>query len=152
MARMHARKKGKSSSNRPLKYENPEWVPLKEKEIVELITKMANDGKASAEIGLILRDQYGVPDVKLATKKSITQIMKENNIEMKLPEDFSNLIRRAVAINTHLRDNPRDIHNKRSLQLVEAKIRRLERYYKSRGVIPQDWKYSIKTAEIELSR
>ena len=152
MARMHARRKGKSSSTRPLMYENPEWVPLKEKEIVELIVKMAGEGKSSAEIGLTLRDQHGIPDVKLATKKSITQIMRSNKIEMKLPEDFSNLIRKAVALNTHMRDNPKDTHNKRSMQLIEAKIRRLERYYKSRDVIPQNWKYSLKTAELELSR
>ena len=152
MARMHARRKGKSSSTRPLKYENPEWVTLSKKEIVELIVKMAGEGRSSAEIGLLLRDQHGVPDVKLATKKSITKIMKENDIEIKLPEDFSNLIRKAVNLNSHMRDNRKDTHNKRSLQLIEAKIRRLERYYKSKDILPQDWKYSIKTAELELSR
>ncbi len=152
MARMHARRKGKSSSNRPLKYENPEWVQQSPKEIEEIIVKKAQEGVPSAEIGLILRDQYGVPDVKLATKKSITQIMKENGVEIKLPEDFSNLIRKAVNLTSHMKDNRKDIHNRRSLQLIEAKIRRLEKYYKSRNVIPQDWKYSIKTAELELSR
>ncbi len=152
MARMHARRKGKSSSTRPLIYENPAWVPIDKKEIVATITKMAGEGTSSATIGTILRDQYGVPDVKLATGKSITQIMIENGIEMKLPEDISNLMTKAVNLNSHIQDNKKDIHNKRNLQLIEAKIRRLERYYKSTGVISKDWKYSIKTAEIELSR
>lgn len=152
MARMHARRKGKSSSTRPLTYENPEWVPLSGDEIVKIIVKMAGDGASSANIGTILRDQYGVPNVKLATGKPITRIMSENKIEMKLPEDISNLMKKAVTLNTHLQDNKRDTHNKRSLKLIEAKIRRLERYYKSTGVISEDWKYSIKTAELELSR
>ena len=152
MARMHARRKGKSSSTRPLTYENPDWVPISGDEIVKIIVKMAGDGASSASIGTVLRDQYGVPSVKLATGKPITQIMRENKIEMKLPEDISNLMTKAVILNTHLQDNKRDTHNKRSLQLIEAKIRRLERYYKSTGVISQDWKYSIQTAELELSR
>ncbi len=152
MARMHARRKGKSSSTRPLIYENPAWVQMDKKEIVETITKMAGEGDSSAKIGTVLRDQYGVPDVKLATGKSITQIMTENGIIMKLPEDISNLMTKAVNLNNHIQDNKKDTHNKRSLQLIEAKIRRLERYYKSTGVISKDWKYSIKTAEIELSR
>ena len=152
MARMHARKKGKSSSKRPLKYENPEWVPLSSKEITDIIVKKAGEGMSSADIGMMLRDECGVPNVKLATGKSITTIMKEKGVEMKLPEDISNLIRKAVNLNTYLKDNTRDRHNKRSLQLIEAKIRRLERYYKANGVIPKEWKYSIKTAELELSR
>ena len=35
MARMHARRRGKSGSTRPLVTENPEWVPIGEKEIEE---------------------------------------------------------------------------------------------------------------------
>lgn len=152
MARMHARRKGKSSSKHPLIQDNPKWVPLGTDEIVEIIVKKSGEGLSSAEIGLLLRDQHGVPDVKLATKKSITQIMKENGIELKLPEDLSNLIRRAVNLNTFLKDHPKDLHNRRSLHLMEAKIRRLERYYKDNGVLPKDWKYALDTAELELSR
>ena len=152
MARMHARRKGKSSSTRPLIYENPAWVPLDKKEITDLIVKMAGEGIPSAKIGTVLRDQYGVPDVRLATGSPITQIMVDNGIVMKLPEDISNLMTKAVNLNTHMQDNKKDTHNKRSLQLIEAKIRRLERYYKSTGILPDDWKYSIKTAELELSR
>ena len=93
MARMHARRKGKSGSKHPLVSESPAWVPLTATEIEGQIVKMAKDGNNSAKIGLILRDQYGVPDVKLATGKSITAIMKENNVMSSLPEDLSNLTR-----------------------------------------------------------
>jgi small subunit ribosomal protein S15 len=152
MARMHARKKGKSSSRRPFKTENPAWVPLKGAEVEDLIVKLAGDGHNSAMIGLILRDQHAVPNVKLATGKSLTDIMKEKGIMQELPEDMSALLKKVIGLNAYLKHNPRDLHNKRNLQLLEAKIRRLERYYKNNGVISDSWKYSLDRAELELSR
>ena len=114
------------------------------------IVKMAKDGNVSAKIGLVLRDHYGVPDVKLATGKTITQIMKEKGVAPALPEDLSNLMRRAIDLNVHLKENRGDISSKRGLMLIEARIRRLERYYKRNGVLPKDWKYSLNTAELML--
>lgn len=150
MARMHARRKGKSCSKRPLITENPTWVTISATEIEDIIVKMAKDGNVSAKIGLVLRDQYGVPDVKLATGKTITQIMKEKGVAPALPEDLSNLMRRAIDLNVHLKENRGDISNKRGLMLIEARIRRLERYYKRNGVLPKYWKYSLNTAELML--
>ena len=150
MARMHARRKGKSCSKRPLITENPGWVTLSATEIEDIIVKMAKDGNNSAKIGLVLRDQYGVPDVKLATGKTITAIMKEKGVAPALPEDLANLMRRAIDLNVHLKENRGDISNRRGLMLIEAKIRRLERYYKANNVLPADWKYSLNTAELML--
>jgi small subunit ribosomal protein S15 len=130
--------------------ENPAWVSLSTNEVEDLIVKMAKDGMISARIGLMLRDQYGVPDVRLLTGKDITKIMKERGVAPALPEDLSSLMRRAIALNVHLRDNKGDHSNTRGLRLIESKIRRLEHYYKDRGLIPADWKYSLKTAELML--
>ena len=150
MARMHARRKGKSCSKRPLITENPAWVAQSATEIEDIIVKMAKDGNNSAKIGLVLRDQYGVPDVTLATGKTITAIMKEKGVAPALPEDLANLMRRAIDLNVHLKENRGDISNRRGLMLIEAKIRRLERYYKANNVLPADWKYSLNTAELML--
>lgn len=150
MARMHARRKGKSCSKRPLITENPTWVTISATEIEDIIVKMAKDGNGSAKIGLVLRDQYGVPDVKLATGKTVTQIMKDKGVAPALPEDIANLMRRAIDLNVHLKENRGDVSNKRGLMLIEARIRRLERYYKKNGVLPNDWKYSLNTAELML--
>jgi small subunit ribosomal protein S15 len=152
MARMHARKKGKSSSRRPFLTENPKWVPLDKTEIEDLIVKLAADGNGSAKIGLILRDQHGVPNVKLATGRTVTQIMKERGIMPKLPEDLGALLKKVISLDAYLKHHPRDLHNRRNLHLLEAKIRRLERYYKENGVIPESWKYTLDRAELELSR
>jgi small subunit ribosomal protein S15 len=130
--------------------ESPAWVPLKATEVEDLIVKMAKDGLISARIGLMLRDQYGIPDVRLLTGKCITEIMKEKGVAPELPEDISSLMRRAIALNVHMKSNKGDHSNRRGLQLIESKIRRLEHYYKDNGVLPLDWKYSLKTAELML--
>ena len=150
MARMHARRKGRSGSSRPLMTERPEWVPLSNSEIVDHIVRMSKEGMSSALIGLRLRDQFGVPSVKIVTKKSITEILREEGMSPKLPEDLRNLMKKAVRLQEHLATRTQDKHNKRSLDLTEAKIRRLVRYYKSRGVLPDDWKYSLATAKLQI--
>jgi small subunit ribosomal protein S15 len=58
------------------------------------------------------------------------------------PEDMMNLMRQAVGIINHLGSgNHKDIHNKRALEITEAKIRRLANYYKDEGRLPADWRY-----------
>ncbi|AIZ56036.1 30S ribosomal protein S15 [Candidatus Methanoplasma termitum] len=150
MARMQTRRKGKSCSKRPMISENPEWVPLTATEIEDLIVQFTENGMVSARIGLVLRDQYGVPNVRLATGKTVTEIMKEKGVMPDLPEDLSNLMRRAISLNVHVKNHRGDVANIRGLNLIEARIRRLERYYKKNGVLPQTWKYSLSNAEIML--
>ena len=147
---MHARRRGRSGSTRPILTEKPEWVPLGSKEIEEQIVRMAKDGISSSRIGLVLRDQYGVPSVKLSMGKSITKVMEENDLVPKLPEDLVSLMKKAINLNAHVTENHKDNSNKRSLHLIEAKIRRLTKYYKKTGILPVDWKYSIKTAELQI--
>lgn len=152
MSRMHSKRKGRSSSKRPNISENPAWVPLDAAEIQEKIVQLANEGMAAPMIGLKLRDQFGVPDVVLATGKSVTQILKDKGVKPSLPEDLAALMRRAVELNVHIVENPKDLHNKRGLHLIEARIRRLITYYKRNEVLPEGWTYSLATAEIQLSR
>lgn len=140
MARMHSRKKGKAGSKKPLKQEKPTWIRYKPKEIELLIVKLAKEGKSSSEIGIILRDVYGIPDVKLILGKKITQVIAEKNLLKELPEDLIALMRRAVYIRKHLETNKQDMTAKRGLQLTDSKINRLIKYYKKAGKIPIEWK------------
>jgi small subunit ribosomal protein S15 len=41
---------------------------------------------------------------------------------------------------------------KKGLQEVESKIRRLARYYKSRGVLPRNWDYDPEAARLMVSQ
>jgi small subunit ribosomal protein S15 len=148
MARMHARRKGASSSTRPFRLKNPEWVTLSKEEIADVVVKLSKEGLSPSVIGMRLRDQYGVPDVKLATNKSITKILLEKGIKIDMPEDLRALLKRVVSLNNHLASHPKDMHNKRRMQLVESKIRRLTRYYQETGKVDSTWKYSIDTAKL----
>ncbi|MFW6040306.1 MAG: 30S ribosomal protein S15 [Thermoplasmatota archaeon] len=148
MARMHKSRRGKSSSKRPNITENPEWVEMEKEEIIEKITQLSKRGHSASEIGVILRDQYGVPDVKLATEMDVSEILKEKNLYPDIPEDLMNLMETAVNLHEHLERNPKDLKNKRGLQLVEAKIRRLAKYYKKKDILDEKWKYTLEQAEM----
>ena len=143
MARMYARRKGKSGSNKPHNENLPEWSNTDSKEVTNLIIELGKAGHSSAEIGTILRDQHAVPDVRsVLGGKRIGAILIENGIGGKYPEDMMNLMRKAVGIIDHVGSgNHKDIHNKRALELTEAKIRRLAKYYIAEGKLASDWKY-----------
>jgi len=150
MSRMHSKRKGSSGSKKPVTDKNPEWVQQSPEEVVELVAKMAGDGVSMAKIGLILRDQYAVPNVRLATGKTIKEICTEKNIKFELPEDLSNLMKRAVHLSGHVKSHKKDYHNSRGMHLIESKIRRLVKYYKREGVIPETWNYSLETAALQV--
>ena len=150
MARIHAKRKGQHGSTRPLLSKNPEWVPIEADEILEFVVKMHSEGYSAAAIGGRLRDLYGVPNVRLATGKSVGQILKGKGLTHELPEDLSSMMKRAVDLQVHVKGNPKDNSNHRGLQLIESKIRRLSRYYKNEGVLPADWDYSLKDAELQV--
>ena len=148
MARMHARRKGKSGSTHPIRKKRPEWSSLNPREIEARIIELAKSEKSTSEIGMILRDQYAVPDVKIATDKKILQILENNNIKFEMPEDLRNLIRTALKLRKHLDTNKKDLKNKRNLQLTESKIRRLTKYYHAEQRLPKGWKYSPAQAKL----
>ena len=148
MARMHARRKGRSGSKRPLVTKSPDWVPLEGDEIEETVARLAAQGKRSAEIGGVLRDQYAVPNVRLATGKTVTEIMRARGTKFAMPEDLADLMRKAVDLQSHLKLNLKDLSNLRGLQLIESKIRRLARYYQEEGVLPATWDYTVKIQEL----
>lgn len=139
MARMHARKRGKSGSTRPISKRPPAWLRITPEEVEGLIVKYAKEGYSPSMIGVLLRDQHGVPLVKAILGKTIKQVLKENGLYPELPEDLANLVARARRMYTHLQRHRSDRYNIHRLQLVESKIRRLAKYYKERGEIPKDW-------------
>ncbi|MBU4536245.1 MAG: 30S ribosomal protein S15 [Euryarchaeota archaeon] len=126
----------------------PEWVEYSNEEIEELILKYNKEGNSTSKIGIILRDQYGIPNVKLVTGKKITQILADHGQQEEYPEDIMNLIRKAVNIRDHLKENHKDLHTKRGLQIIESQIRRLGRYYVNEGVLPEGWRYDPQKAAL----
>jgi len=145
---MHTKDKGKSGSTPPASKEPPTWTELSEKEIREKIKELRGEGKKPSEIGRILRDEHGVPDVKAATGEKLTKVLEKQDMSMEYPEDLMNLMERAVKIRKHLEKNQKDNKNKRSLKLTESKIRRLVKYYKKQGEIDEDWHYDPEEAKL----
>lgn len=148
MARMYSRRKGKAGSKKPVKKVKPVWIRYTAKEIEQLVVKLVKAGKSASEIGIILRDTYGVPNVKTLTKKKISKILEENKVGPKLPYDLVALIKRDIAIMKHLDTNKKDMTARRGLMLTESKIRRLTKYYKGVGKLPSDWSYDRSKAKL----
>ena len=151
MAKMHSRKGGSSRSRPPMVTKAPEWSDVSKEELEKTIMKLHDTGMSPSRIGLTLRDQYGVPNVKLVIGNSITGFLRDNNALADLPEDLTNLMRKALHVRKHIKANKKDVHNKRALQLTENKIRRMVKYYHDSGRLAPEWTYSPETAEILIS-
>ncbi|MEM3378528.1 MAG: 30S ribosomal protein S15 [Candidatus Bathyarchaeia archaeon] len=145
---MPKQEKGKSHSTRPVSKRPPSWCKYQPEEVEAFVIKLAKDGYPPSRIGTILRDQYAIPLVKPIVGKSITEILESAGLAPSLPEDLANLIKRAQNLAVHLENHKKDLHNKRALQNIEARIHKLSRYYKRRGVLPAKWKYEAKVATI----
>jgi len=143
MARIHARRRGKAGSKKPLSEPTPKWVQYKSDEVESLVLKLAKQGMSTSMIGLTLRDSYGVPDVEKITKKKIGKILEEKGIAPQIPEDINNLIKKAIQLKKHLIIHKKDMHSKRGLQLITSKLNRLVKYYKSAGKLPEEWKLNL---------
>jgi small subunit ribosomal protein S15 len=145
---MPKQEKGKSHSIRPVSRRPPSWCKYQPEEVEAFVIKLAKDGHSLSKIGTILRDQYAIPLVKPITGKSISDILESAGLAPSMPEDLSNLIKKAQSLTVHMEKNKKDLHNKRALQVIEARIYKLSRYYKRRGVLPPKWKYEAKVAII----
>jgi small subunit ribosomal protein S15 len=146
---MHTHRHGKSHSIRPATLRAPSWITLGPKEIEDLVVKYTKDGMTPSQIGIKLRDQHSIPLIKPILKKSIGEILTENNLTSEMPEDLDNIVKKAVGLQKHLKVNNGDYRNVRSLELIEAKVHRLSVYYKRIGRIPKNWKYKSVVAQLE---
>ncbi|OYT37931.1 MAG: 30S ribosomal protein S15 [Desulfurococcales archaeon ex4484_58] len=147
------RKKGQSHSTRPAIAGPPRWLKLdmSPEDIELLVVELAKKGYTPSMIGIILRDQFGIPLVKQVTGKKITQILEKYNVKLPVPEDLLHLMRRAVNLRRHLEEHPKDYHAKKGLIEIESKIHRLVKYYKRVGKLPSDWRYTPETAKLIVS-
>jgi small subunit ribosomal protein S15 len=139
---MHSDGRGESGSDKPVDKTSPDWVDYDEEEVVDLVVKLRRDGLEPSQIGLKLRDQYGIPSVKAVTDQKITDILEEEGLELDIPEDLQNLLDKAESIQDHMENgNQKDEQAQRRLELTEDKIRRVADYHREEGNIPEDWEY-----------
>ncbi|CAB3401543.1 unnamed protein product [Caenorhabditis bovis] len=146
MGRMHNPGKGMSKSAIPYRRSVSSWQKLTAEDVQDHIVKLAKKGLRPSQIGVILRDSHGVGQVRRLAGNKIFRILKSKGMAPELPEDLYHLVKKAVAIRKHLERSRKDIDSKYRLILVESRIHRLARYYKTSRQLPPTWKYESATA------
>ena len=146
MARMYSGKKGKHGSKKPAKKTAPSWIRYHAKEVELVIAKLAKEGKSTSQIGILLRDTYGIPNVLALCGKSISAILKDKKLIAEIPEDLTALFKKYVAVKKHIEANKHDETSARGLILTESKMNRLVKYYKRVERIPEAWKFDAERA------
>ena len=107
------------------KIEKPVWLKYTEEEVKEIILKLAEKGMTAEKIGLFLRDQYGIPKVKIYNLK-IGRVLKEKN-KFQQPS-LINLEKKTEKIIEHYKKNKQDKRAERSLIITKSKLKKIKDY------------------------
>merc|ERR1712105_541906 len=91
---------GISQSALPYRRSVPQWMKLTSDDVKDQIFKLAKKGLTPSQIGVILRDSFGVAQVRFITGNKILRILKSKGLAPDLPEDMYFLIKKAVSIKT----------------------------------------------------
>ena len=105
----------------------PIWLKYTEAEVREIILKTheKNPELTSEKIGIILRDNYGIPKAKIYGI-NISQVLKEAN-KYENP-DLKNLETKTSNLNKHLLKNKHDQRTARSFIITQAKLKKVKDY------------------------
>uniref|UniRef100_A0A2I3RL06 Small ribosomal subunit protein uS15 n=1 Tax=Pan troglodytes TaxID=9598 RepID=A0A2I3RL06_PANTR len=128
--RIHVPGKGLSRSALLYHHSVPTWLKLTSDNVKEQIYKLTKKGLTPPQI---VRFVTGI------------RILKSKGLASDLPEDLYHLIKKAVAVQKHLERSRKDKDAKFLLILIESRIHRLARYYKTKRVLPPSWKYEPST-------
>jgi len=107
------------------KLSKPSWVKMSEADLKKLIKELS-DKNAPSKIGIILRDQYGIPSVKVFGKK-MQAYLKELGIEVN--EDLENAEKKVDNLKEHFKNNITDKKAKHKLQKAQARLNITRRYF-----------------------
>lgn len=147
---MHSKKKGKSKSRKPVVEIGviPSGSQVTKTQIEELIVGYAKQGMSPALIGERLKRDHGIPYIRQFTGMRLMEILQEKHLAGEIPPDLMDLMRTAVTMHNHLNKNKQDKINFIRLKRIESKIWRLTKYYVREGVLPDNWRYDPKEAEL----
>ena len=107
--------------------QKPVWLKLNENELKQIITELMEKEPQPAKIGLILRDQYGIPTTRVYGKK-LLQIMKElgytENAELKNTE------KKLEIMKAHFKDHKAtDKKTKHKIQKAQSRLNIVKKYW-----------------------
>ena len=98
------------------------WVKTKPAELQKIVVELAKQGNSPAQIGLILRDKYGIPKAKLLGKR-ISKILKEADIKYITEKDI--IEKNVEKLKEHMKKNKYDTGASRSITKKLWRIRQL---------------------------
>lgn len=105
----------------------PVWLKYTAQEVKEIILKILDKSPelTAEKIGLVLRDNYGIPSTRIYGFK-ISQVLKEAN-KYQSP-DLKNLTKKMENTTKHLSKHKHDAHTGRSLIITKAKLKKIKEY------------------------
>lgn len=109
-------------SNKPI------WLKAKKEEVKRIIIDLAKKGLTPEKIGLILRDQYGIPKAEIVTGERILQTLQKNNINQK-PQEIIHLEKKKEKIEKHIKLNKKDKTAIRGYILTSSKLKKKMDYH-----------------------
>ncbi len=101
----------------------PDWLKVKPEEMEILITGLAKEGKRPAQIGLILRDQHGIPKAKLLGKRILNTV---KNAGISTKTESQHLKEKIKNLESHIGKNKHDSSAKRSLGKKRWQVAKLK--------------------------
>lgn len=103
------------------KLEKPVWLKYTEEEVKAIIQKLSNKGLTSEKIGLVLRDQYGIPKTKLYDIKIKKVLEEQGKFEEPTIKNLNNKLQKII---NHYKKNKQDKNAERALIITKAKLKK----------------------------
>lgn len=107
-----------------MKHPKPVWLKMTEEELKKLILELS-DKYQPAQIGLILRDQYGVPTTKVFGKKLSAYLKEAGKNEF---FEVKNVEKKVERMKEHMKNNLQDKKAKHKFQKANSKLNALRKY------------------------
>jgi small subunit ribosomal protein S15 len=104
--------------------EKADWTKIKPAEIEKIIVDLARQGTPPEKIGLILRDQHGVPKAKLLGVK-IGKVLAKNKLG--IDSEKKNLTNKVENLKKHSLTNKHDYTAMRKAVMYSAIIKKKEK-------------------------
>tara|TARA_Y100000310_G_C20614650_1_gene779979 strand:- start:1163 stop:1537 length:375 start_codon:yes stop_codon:yes gene_type:complete len=119
----------KAKNTKKQKIEKPVWLKYTKEEVEAIILKLADKGLTAEKIGLVLKDQYGIPKVKIYNLKIKEVLDKKAKFEE--PTNI-NLKAKLEKVIEHYKKNKQDKKAERSLVITKAKLKKRQDYLKKK--------------------
>lgn len=114
----------KTKETKEPKTEKPSWLTMKSADVEKLVLALHQQGNSPAKIGIILRDQHGIPKAKLLGKK-VKEIIESSG--SKIPAEIDGVIVKVKNLERHNAQHKHDHTARRSLSKQLWVIRKLSK-------------------------